>query len=165
LGIVASQSELILAETEWKRNEKRIVFVSGTFDLLHPGHVRLLEQARAAGDVLVVGVRGDAAERAAKSGAGRRENAPPLPITPAAERAEILAALAAVDCAAIFESPEPDELLSALRPDVVVKGAPEMAHAPKSGRAPSTGPSVVYIPREPGYSSGRLFERIRQLRA
>src|SRR5271156_5985970 len=84
-----SQSEVILQRREWKRNGKRVVCVVGVFDLLHPGHIRLLEQARASGDILVVGVQSDAF--------ARKEKGPNRPVTPAGERAEILSALAAVD--------------------------------------------------------------------
>src|SRR5271157_4089221 len=94
LGSVVSQRDLILHKVEWKRNGKTIVFAHGSFDLLHPGHVRLLEQARPLGDILVVGVRSDAAVRAVHARENQREPAQPMsPITPASERAEILAAL------------------------------------------------------------------------
>lgn len=79
---VVSQSELILQRSEWKRNGKRVIYATGVFDLLHPGHIRLLEQARALGDILVVGVHSDLRARRAKG--------PNRPVTPAAERAEIL---------------------------------------------------------------------------
>src|SRR5580658_3546961 len=86
---VISQGELILQRSEWKRNGKRVVCVTGVFDLLHPGHIRLLEQARALGDVLVVAIQSDAQARDQKG--------PSRPITPIAERAEIVAAFQAVD--------------------------------------------------------------------
>ncbi|HYL69590.1 MAG TPA: adenylyltransferase/cytidyltransferase family protein, partial [Candidatus Limnocylindria bacterium] len=97
LGKVVSQGELILHRSEWKRNGKRVAFASGSFDLLHPGHVRLLEQARELGDVLVVGVESDAAVRAKSNKLTAQKKNLARPITPADERMEILAALAAVD--------------------------------------------------------------------
>src|ERR1700683_4428200 len=111
---VVSQSELILQRREWKRNGKRVVCAVGVFDLLHPGHVRLLEQARASGDILVVGVQSDAR--------AREEKGPNRPITPAAERAEILSALAAVDFAVVLNDERADEFIAQLVPDALVQG-------------------------------------------
>src|SRR5580704_6141654 len=111
---VVSQFELILQRQEWKRNGKRVVCVAGVFDLLHPGHVRLLEQARASGDILVVGVQSDVR--------AREEKGPNRPVTPAAERAEILSALAAVDFAVILNDERADEFIAQLAPDAVVLG-------------------------------------------
>ena len=90
---VVSQSDLILQRREWKRNGKRVVCTLGVFDLLHPGHVRLLEQARALCDILVIGVQSDSR--------ARKEKGPNRPVAPSAERAEILASLAAVDFAVV----------------------------------------------------------------
>jgi rfaE bifunctional protein nucleotidyltransferase chain/domain len=166
LGCVVSQRELILHKVEWKRNRKRIVFAHGSFDLLHPGHIRLLEQARALGDILVVGVRGDAAVRAIHARENQRDPARPAsPIMPASERAEILAALAAVDFVVICDSAEPHEILGELQPDIAVEGARDSSEASSSKNSAGTPPSPVFIPLEPGYSTARLIERIQQLRA
>jgi D-beta-D-heptose 7-phosphate kinase/D-beta-D-heptose 1-phosphate adenosyltransferase len=94
---------------------KTVVFTNGVFDLLHPGHVRYLERARGLGDALIVGLNSDRSVRANK-GPGR-------PITPEAERAEILLALLAVDAVVVFDEDTPHEVISALQPDVLVKGA------------------------------------------
>src|SRR5438128_5680470 len=94
---------------------KRIVFTNGVFDLLHAGHVRYLQQARSLGDVLIVGLNSDRSVRANK-GPGR-------PITSAAERAEILEALTPVDAVVVFDAETPYDLIKALQPDVLVKGA------------------------------------------
>jgi rfaE bifunctional protein nucleotidyltransferase chain/domain len=93
---------------------RRVVLANGVFDLLHVGHVRYLESARSLGDVLFVGINGDASVTRLK-GAGR-------PVMPAAERAELLAALRAVDYVVVFEDDTADALLHALRPDVHAKG-------------------------------------------
>src|SRR5579863_2009871 len=131
---IVSQSELILQRHEWKRNGKRVVCVAGAFDLLHPGHVRLLEQARGLGDILVVALQGDesvriAAEQAAKligapnaRGLTAGRDYPARPITPADERAEIVAALAAVDFVAIFDDASAGEFIARLAPDVLAQG-------------------------------------------
>ncbi len=162
MGKVVSQEELILQRREWKRNGKRVVFASGVFDLLHPGHIRLLDQARSLGGILVVGVQSDASNSAEEKKGARAL------VTPAAERAEILAALSAVDCVAEFGEPDSRQLLSALAPDVVVKGGSEGSDASafrEDAEAEAAGIRVVRIPLEPGYSTERLLERIQQTHA
>jgi len=163
VGKVVSQSELILHRSEWKRNGKRVVFVSGTFDLLHPGHVRLLEQARDLGDVLVVGVLTDAAVRELSKTQKASSDEPARPITPAAERMEILAALAAVDFVVECEEPVPSKLAARLNPDIIAEGAASRPTAQSTGieRHPA-GKTFRAIPLEPGYSTSELIKRIKQ---
>ena len=158
---VVSQSELILQRREWKRNGKRVVCAMGVFDLLHPGHVRLLEQARAFGEILVVGVQSDAR--------AREEKGPIRPVTPASERAEILAALAAVDFAVVLSDEQAEsEFIAQLLPDMVVQGRASGASrniVAENEAARAAGVKVIQIPPEPGHSTSRLIERIKQLRA
>lgn len=157
---VVTQSELILQRREWKRNGKRVVCVIGVFDLLHPGHVRLLEQARPSGDILVVGVQNDAN--------ACEEKGPDRPITPAVERAEILSALAAVDFVVILSDEQAGAFIARLVPDAVVQGRDTGAskHAvAETGAARAAGAKVIQIPPEPGHSTSRLIERIKQFRA
>jgi D-glycero-beta-D-manno-heptose 1-phosphate adenylyltransferase len=132
----------------------RVVFTNGVFDLLHPGHVRYLRQARGLGDALIVGVNSDRSVRAIK-GAGR-------PITPEAERAEILAALAAVDASVVFDEETPDTIIAAVQPDVLVKGA-DWAENAIVGRdiVEARGGRVVRIPLEKGYSTTAIVNRIK----
>jgi len=111
---VLSRAALLEAAARERASGKTVVFANGAFDLLHVGHVRYLEAARREGGWLAVGVNSDASVARAK-GAGR-------PILPEAERAEIVAALAAVDAVAIFEEDSPASLIAALRPDVHAKG-------------------------------------------
>jgi rfaE bifunctional protein nucleotidyltransferase chain/domain len=161
LGRVVSQDELILHRGEWKRNGKRVVFASGCFDLLHPGHIRLIEQARANGDVLIVGIESD-------ENASGHQSAAQRPITPAAERAELIASLAAVDYAVELNTVTERTLLAQLSPDVVVKGGdPGSDQAAFQADEASTvaGSKVVRIPLEPGHSTARLIERIKNLSA
>ena len=166
MGRVVSQDELILYRGEWKRNGKRVVFASGSFDLLHPGHVRLLEQARGLGDVLVVGVRSDAAIRAKSGAAVALHKNLVLPITPAEERMEILAALAAVGYVVEFDAPTPRGLLARLEADTIVEGGGDAGPAfTDRSAARATGSRVVHIPLEPGFSTSRLIDRIKQLNA
>jgi len=132
-----------------------LVFTNGCFDLLHPGHVRYLEAARAFGDVLVVGLNDDASVRRLK-GPGR-------PVLRAAERAEVLAALAAVDHVIVFPDDTPLALIEALAPDVLVKGA-DWAPDDIVGRqtVTSRGGRVERVELVPGASTTDLIRRIRQ---
>ncbi len=162
LGQVVSRADLMSRRGEWKRAGRVVVCTPGVFDLVHPGHIRLLEHARSLGDVLIVAVQGDAAARqrfAAHSSQGRRIL---RPLTPACERVEVLAALAAVEFVAIFEQGSPGELLSQLAPDIVVD-AGEAADPIKTGEpAKRASYRLVHIPPEPGYSTTRLIERITE---
>ena len=134
---------------------KTVVFTNGVFDLLHVGHLRYLQQARALGDALIVGLNSDRSVRANK-GAGR-------PITPEAERAEILSALACVDGVVVFDEDTPHEIIAALQPDVLVKGADWAADA-IVGRdvVEARGGRVVRVPIEAGHSTSALVEKIRR---
>lgn len=160
MGRLISQHELILQRHEWKRNGRSVVFASGRFDLLHPGHIRLLEQARSLGDILVVGIEGDASI-AAQEGGGR-------PITPAEERAEILAALVAVDYVVEYAENSARSLIARLSPDFVVRGG-EAGSQESSFREDdevrAAGGEVIRIPLEPGHSTAGLLERIAQVKA
>jgi rfaE bifunctional protein nucleotidyltransferase chain/domain len=145
------------------------VCANGCFDLLHPGHVRLLEYAKTLGNVLVVAIEGDAAARARfandSSLLGRSTD---RPIHPAAVRAEILASLAAVDFVTAVESISPQDFLALFLPDVVVLGgsAGTDVAAPRDAcELERLGCRVVRVPLEPGHSTSRLIERIQELRA
>jgi len=133
----------------------RIVFTNGCFDLLHPGHVRYLTAARALGDVLVVGLNGDASVTRLK-GAGR-------PVLLAAERAEVLAGLAAVDHVIVFDEDTPRALIVAVAPDVLVKGA-DWAEPDIVGRDEvlARGGRVERIAMVPGVSTSEIIRRMRE---
>jgi rfaE bifunctional protein nucleotidyltransferase chain/domain len=141
------------------------VFASGSFDLLHPGHVRLLEQARELGEVLVVGVESDATIRTGSAGRAASFGNLARPFTPAEERMEILAALAPVDYVVEFEGPTPRDLLARLEPDLLVEGRDTDPSFTDCSEADATEPRIVCIAVEPGYSTSRLIDRIRQLNA
>jgi D-beta-D-heptose 7-phosphate kinase/D-beta-D-heptose 1-phosphate adenosyltransferase len=132
----------------------RVVFTNGCFDLLHPGHVRYLTAARALGDALVVGLNSDASVRRLK-GAGR-------PVLTASERAEVLAGLAAVDHVVVFDADTPRDLIVAIAPDVLVKGA-DWAAEDIVGRDEvlARGGRVERIEVVPGVSTSELLRRIR----
>jgi len=131
-----------------------IVFTNGVFDLLHPGHVRYLQRARSFGDTLIVGINSDRSVRTIK-GEGR-------PITPEAERAEIVGALACVDAVVVFDEDTPHAIITALSPDVLVKGAdwPENAIVGRDV-VEARGGKVIRVPIEPGHSSTAIIERIK----
>jgi D-beta-D-heptose 7-phosphate kinase/D-beta-D-heptose 1-phosphate adenosyltransferase len=130
-----------------------VAFTNGVFDLLHPGHVRYLQAARHEGDALIVGVNSDRSARGNKG--------PSRPITPEAERAEILAALACVTAAVIFDEPTPAEIIRALRPHVLVKGADWPADQ-IVGRdtVEADGGRVVRVEVEPGWSTTAIIARV-----
>ncbi len=132
-----------------------VVFTNGVFDLLHPGHLRYLQHARALGDALLVGLNSDRSVREVK-GLDR-------PITPEHERAELLAALTCVDGAVIFDESTPHALIAALQPDILVKGADWAEHA-IVGRdiVEARGGRVVRVPVEPGYSTTAIISKIRK---
>lgn len=152
---VLSEDEAIDFARRQRDAGQRIVFTNGVYDLLHPGHVRYLQAAHHEGDVLIVGVNSDRSVRANK-GPGR-------PITPEAERGEVVAALAMVDAAVVFDEDTPDAIITALQPDVLVKGADWPADE-IVGRdvVEARGGRVVRIPVEQGHSSSNLIERIRR---
>jgi rfaE bifunctional protein nucleotidyltransferase chain/domain len=140
---------------EWRAQGLRVVLTNGVFDLLHPGHVRYLEAARREGDVLIVAVISVRSTREVK-GPGR-------PVTPEADRAEILASLASVDAVVIFDDPTPVRIVERLQPDVLVKGA-DWAPDQIVGRdtVEAGGGRVVRIPIAAGYSTTAILERIRR---
>ncbi len=137
-----------------RRGGQRVVFTNGCFDLIHPGHVRYLAAARALGDLLVVGVNSDASVRRLGKGKGR-------PLVAQDDRAEVLAALRAVDYVTIFAEDTPLALIRALRPDVLVKGGdwhPDAIVGADFVRA--HGGRVRSLPFAAGYSTTALLERI-----
>lgn len=138
-----------------KARGKRVVFTNGCFDLLHAGHVTLLERAKRYGDLLVVGLNSDRSVRALK-GRGR-------PIIPARDRARLLAALASVDYVVIFNEPTPQRVITRLVPDVLVKGADWAAGAIVGTEAVrAAGGRVVRFPLVKGYSTSKMLARIRR---
>ena len=156
MGIVTRNEVGRVAEA-LRRAGHKVVFTNGVFDLLHPGHVRYLRQAKELGDALIVGVNSDRSVRLNK-GEGR-------PIHAETERAEILGALQVVDVVVVFDEETPHEVIAAVQPDVLVKGAdwPEDGIV---GRdiVEARGGVVVRVPVESGYSTSLIIEKIRQAR-
>jgi rfaE bifunctional protein nucleotidyltransferase chain/domain len=152
---VVSLGALLALRARWRGAGRAVVWSNGCFDLLHVGHVRGLQQARGLGDVLVVGVNGDAAVRRLK-GPGR-------PIVPEAERAEVLAALGCVDHVLVFDQDTPAEVLARLRPDVHCKGAdyapPSARPIPEAAVVRSYGGRIAFLDFSPGVSTTDLVRR------
>ena len=132
---------------------RKVVFTNGVFDLIHPGHIRYLRKARSLGDLLVVALNSDESVRRLK-GADR-------PILPQHERARIVASFEMVDYVTLFDEDTPLEIISALRPDVLVKGGDYQLHE-IVGRetVESNGGKVIAVPFEKGFSSTNIIDRI-----
>lgn len=139
------------------RPHKRVVFTNGCFDILHPGHADLLSRARALGDVLIVGLNSDDSVR-------RLGKTPPRPVNTLRDRAFVLGSLGCVDFVTPFEEDTPFELISAIVPDVLVKGG-DWPVEKIVGRdvVEAAGGEVRSLPLAPGYSTTDLLERIRNL--
>jgi D-beta-D-heptose 7-phosphate kinase/D-beta-D-heptose 1-phosphate adenosyltransferase len=150
------RSEAVAFVERVRAEGRKIVFTNGVFDILHPGHVRYLKDARALGDVLIVGVNSDRSARA-------QGKAPDRPINTEAERCEVLAALASVDAVVVFDEETPHEIIKAIQPDILVKGA-DWGENAIVGRdiVEARGGRVVRMKVLEGYSTTRLIEKIRQ---
>jgi D-beta-D-heptose 7-phosphate kinase/D-beta-D-heptose 1-phosphate adenosyltransferase len=149
---VLTREQLVHRVGLWKANGERVVFTNGCFDLLHIGHITLLEQARRFGNRLIVGINSDASVRGLKG--------PTRPIVSQRERARVLAALAAVDAVVIFDEPTPLELILAARPDVLVKGGDYNADTIVGAKeVESWGGEVCIVPLVEGFSTTRLIEK------
>jgi D-beta-D-heptose 7-phosphate kinase/D-beta-D-heptose 1-phosphate adenosyltransferase len=146
--------EAAMLASRWRAEGKTIVFTNGVFDLLHPGHVRYLQVARSLGDALVVGLNSDRSVRANKG--------PDRPITSESDRAEILAALSCVDAVAVFDEETPHDIIAAVQPDVLVKGA-DWAENAIVGRdiVEARGGRVVRLAVEQGHSTTAIINKIR----
>jgi rfaE bifunctional protein nucleotidyltransferase chain/domain len=154
---MASIDRAALFVAEIRTGGGKIVFTNGVFDLLHPGHVRYLQAARRLGDALVVGLNSDRSVRANKG--------PERPITPEAERAEVVMALECVDAVAIFDEETPAEIIKRIQPDVLVKGA-DWGPDNIVGRdmVEARGGVVVRMELAPGYSTTDLIRRVTSRR-
>jgi D-beta-D-heptose 7-phosphate kinase/D-beta-D-heptose 1-phosphate adenosyltransferase len=152
---VMTQDEAARWRAQLGREQKRVVFTNGVFDILHPGHVRYLAEARRHGDALIVAINSDRSVRAIKG--------PTRPVNPEAERAEVVAALASVDAAVVFDEDTPHEIIRLIQPDVLVKGA-DWAADQIVGRdtVEARGGVVVRVGIEEGYSTTAILEKLRQ---
>ncbi len=152
MGQVYSREALVAARALWRDQQKTVVFTNGCYDLLHPGHIRLLERAKSLGDVLVLALNTDASVQRIKG--------PARPLLHQDERAEIACALQAVDAVTLFDEDTPRELIAAVLPDILIKGA-DWAHF-IAGReeVEAAGGQVLALSLEPGYSTTGIVETI-----
>lgn len=152
MGTFYTREELVAARRSWKEQGKVVVFTNGCYDILHPGHVRLLEQARSLGDVLILALNTDASVQRLKG--------PRRPLIDQCDRADLALALQSVDAVTFFDEDTPRELIAALLPDILVKGA-DWAHW-IAGReeVEAAGGKVLPLPLEPGYSTTGIVEEI-----
>ena len=147
-----TRSELVVVRAQWRREGRKVVFTNGCYDILHPGHIRLLEAARSLGDVLVLALNSDASVARIKG--------PLRPLLDERQRAAAAMQLEAVDAVVLFDEDTPRELIAAVLPDILVKGA-DWAHF-VAGReeVEAAGGEVRLLPLEPGYSTTATVEEI-----
>ena len=152
LDQVYSRVQLVAARAEWRRAGKKVVFTNGCYDVLHPGHIRLLENARSLGEILILALNTDASVQRLKG--------PNRPLMSQSDRAELAAGLECVDAVTFFDEDTPRELIAAVLPDVLIKGA-DWAHF-IAGReeVEAAGGQVLALPLEPGYSTTNIVEEV-----
>jgi D-glycero-beta-D-manno-heptose 1-phosphate adenylyltransferase len=150
---ILSIDQLLLERERLGREGKRVVLTNGCFDLLHPGHVRFLEQAKSHGDILIIAINSDRSVKKLKG--------PDRPILTENERAEVLAALSSVDFLTIFDELTPLHLISILLPDILVKGGDwSVDQIVGRNEVEAAGGQVISLPYREGYSTSDLLERI-----
>jgi rfaE bifunctional protein nucleotidyltransferase chain/domain len=152
LGKIYTREQLIAVRAAWKRAGKRVVFTNGCYDVLHPGHIRLLESARSLGDVLILALNTDASVQRLKG--------PTRPLISEDQRAELASALAAVDAVTFFDEDTPRELIAAVLPDFLIKGADWTHFIAGREEVEAAGGKVLALPLEPGYSTTGILEQV-----
>jgi len=156
MGEYFTRDELTRRRAEWKQAGKKVVFTNGCYDLLHPGHVRLLENSRTLGDVLILALNTDASVA--------RYKGPSRPLMPEAERIALACALEAVDAVTLFDEDTPRELIAEVLPDVLVKGADWSHFIAGREEVEAAGGVVHALPLEPGYSSTNIEKELLRRR-
>lgn len=144
--------QLLAARAQWKSDGQTVVFTNGCYDILHPGHIRLLESARSLGDILILALNTDASVQRLK-GAAR-------PFIAERQRAELASMLAAVDAVTFFDEDTPRELIAKVLPDILVKGADWSHFIAGREEVEAAGGRVLALPLEPGYSTTGIVEGI-----
>jgi D-glycero-beta-D-manno-heptose 1-phosphate adenylyltransferase len=152
LGQIYTREQLIAERDQWKRAGKKVVFTNGCYDVLHPGHIRLLEAARSLGDVLILALNTDASVQRLKG--------PTRPLISQGQRAELAAALAAVDAVTFFGEDTPRELIAEVLPDILIKGADWTHFIAGREEVEASGGKVLALPLEPGYSTTGILEQV-----
>jgi len=147
-----AREELVSLRQQWKAERKRVVFTNGCYDVLHPGHIRLLERARSMGDVLILALNTDASVQRLKG--------PARPFFDEQARVELALDLEAVDAVTLFDEDTPRELIAAVLPDVLVKGADWSHFIAGREEVEAAGGEVHALPLEPGYSTTDIAAKI-----
>jgi rfaE bifunctional protein nucleotidyltransferase chain/domain len=154
MGTFYTREELVSKRAEWKRAGKTVVFTNGCYDILHPGHIRLLERSKSLGDVLILALNTDASVQRLKG--------PSRPLISESERAEMALALEAVDAVTFFDEDTPRELIAEVLPDILVKGADWSHFIAGREEVEASGGKVLALPLEPGYSTTNIVDQILQ---
>ncbi len=147
-----SRAALIEQRRRWREAGKKVVFTNGCYDILHPGHIRLLEQARSLGDVLILALNTDSSVQ--------RMKGPSRPFFSERDRAEMALELEAVDAVTLFDENTPRELIAAVLPDVLVKGADWSHFIAGREEVEAASGTVIALPLEPGYSTTNIAELV-----
>ncbi|HTB13588.1 MAG TPA: adenylyltransferase/cytidyltransferase family protein [Bryobacteraceae bacterium] len=152
MGIFYDRPALVQARAEWRRAGKTVVFTNGCYDILHPGHIRLLEKARSLGDLLILALNTDSSVARLKG--------PTRPLISQGERARMALLLEAVDAVTFFDEDTPRELIAEVLPDILIKGA-DWAHF-IAGReeVEAAGGKVMALALEPGFSTTNIVEEL-----
>src|SRR2546425_10289904 len=152
VGTFYGRDELVEARADWKAAGRTVVFTNGCYDLLHPGHIRLLEQARSLGDLLILALNTDDSVR--------RMKGPTRPLVSQQDRADLACALAAVDAVTFFDEDTPRELIAAVLPDVLIKGADWSHFIAGREEVEAAGGKVLAVALEPGYSTTNILDEV-----
>lgn len=153
-GKLKSLEEIRAIAVSARTNGKKVAFTNGCFDLLHPGHVHVLRAARACADLLIVGINSDQSVKHIKG--------PTRPVLPESDRCELLGAMEMVDFVVLFNEPDPQNLISAIRPDVLVKGGDwNTDKIIGADIVEEAGGRVVVVPYIKGFSTTEIIERIK----
>ena len=152
MGELYDRAALVAQRQQWRAEGRRVVFTNGCYDILHPGHIRLLESARSLGEVLILALNTDASVERLKG--------PMRPMIPQDQRAQMAAGLAAVDAVTFFDEDTPRELIAEVLPDFLVKGADWSHFIAGREEVEAAGGQVLALPLEPGYSTTNLVDLV-----
>ena len=153
MGEFYDRAALVAQRQQWRAEGRRVVFTNGCYDILHPGHIRLLESARSLGEVLILALNTDASVERLKG--------PMRPMIPQEQRAQMAAGLAAVDAVTFFDEDTPRELIAEVLPDFLVKGADWSHFIAGREEVEAAGGQVLALPLEPGDSTTNLVDLVK----
>lgn len=152
MGRFYSREELISARAGWKEQGRKVVFTNGCYDILHPGHIRLLERSRSLGDILILALNTDASVQRLKG--------PSRPFLNEQQRAAIALSLEAVDAVTLFDEDTPRELIAAVLPDILIKGADWSHFIAGREEVEAAGGAVMALSLEPGFSTTNIVDEV-----